>query len=64
MVIGRSMNPAQLREKMGGSYTDADAKRFRDILVEAGYSGVDTSYVERTERWHDLLDVIDSEKQL
>lgn len=61
MIISRNMNIEQLRDLMGGSYTEADAKRFRDLLIEHGFSGVDTSYVERGETWHDILDVVDSE---
>ncbi|MGL4242628.1 MAG: hypothetical protein ACRCTI_16070 [Beijerinckiaceae bacterium] len=51
MIIARSMNPTQLRALMGGAYTEHDAKRFRDILVEAGYSGVDSSYIVNTARY-------------
>ncbi len=53
------MNAEKLRDLMGGSHTEADARRFRNILVEAGYSGVDSSYVANTARWHDLLDKLE-----
>jgi hypothetical protein len=59
MIISRSMNPAQLRDLMGGTFTESDAKRFRDILVESGHSGLDTSYLTSKQRWYDLLDKLD-----
>ena len=59
MVVSRSMNPAQLRDLMGGTYTEADAKRFRDLLVESGHSGVDTSHLTGKARWYDLLGKLD-----
>lgn len=59
MIVSRNMNPAELRDLMGGVYTEADAVRFRDILVESGHSGVDTSYLTNKARWYDLLDLLD-----
>lgn len=59
MIVSRSMNAAQLRDLMGGTYTESDALRFRDILVESGHAGVDTSYLTNKQGWYDLLDKLD-----
>jgi len=59
MIISRSMDKRELARLMGGSSTEADAATFRDILVESGHCGVDTSYITSTERWHTLLDKMD-----
>lgn len=59
MIISRSMNIKELQALMAGTFTESDAKRFRDILVESGHSGVDTSYLASTQRWYDLLDKLD-----
>lgn len=60
MIVSRTMNITALRERMGGRATDADARRFRDILVESGYAGLDTEMID-DEAWHDMLDILDSE---
>ena len=59
MVISRRMDTAKLLEKMAGRYTEHDAIKFRDILVESGHSGVDTSYITSTRRWYELLEKLD-----
>ncbi len=59
MIISRSMNVAQLRDLMGGTYTESDALKFRDLLVESGHSGVHTSHLTSNQHWYDLLDKLD-----
>lgn len=56
MIVSRKMDVGQLRNLMGAGYTEQEARILRDLLVERGYSGVDTSYVVNSAIWATLLD--------
>ena len=58
MIINAHMDLHHLADRMGGTATREDAQRFRAILVEAGYTGVDTRKVPPSE-WHRMLDLVE-----
>ena len=58
MVISRRMDTAKLLGKMAGRYTEHDAIKFRDILCEHGFVGVDLSHINEA-LFHDLLDKLE-----
>lgn len=54
MIITSNMNLAQLAERMGNTATETEAEAMRDLLVEAGHEGRDTSEIAESEWFQHL----------